>query len=170
MRRQTVAGAKQPPGGRTSGFERSAVTGGKLIRHAAQQSMQQGNGSKILFIQSAEHSALRRILPCSGERRAELRHIVRHGSLERAEHGGVGGRAGGSRDQLGRLAEKTLQQGKAPPAAKRRAVSSQPPGKGRVSSPGTVRCSFVKNENWLPVPMFISGASSRPCPAPRKLA
>ena len=26
---QTVAGAKQPPGGRTSGFERSAGTGGK---------------------------------------------------------------------------------------------------------------------------------------------
>ena len=49
-------------------------------------------------------------------------------------------------------------------------VSSQPPGKGRVSSPGTVRCSFVKNENWLPVPMFTSGASRRPCPAPRKLA
>ena len=39
---QTVAGAKQPPGGRTSGFERSAVTGGKLVRHAAQQSVQQG--------------------------------------------------------------------------------------------------------------------------------
>ena len=43
---QTVAGAKQPPGGRTSGFERSAVTGGKLVRHAAQQSVQQGNGGQ----------------------------------------------------------------------------------------------------------------------------
>ena len=106
---QTVAGAKQPPGGQASGIKRSAVVGGKLIRHAAQQSMEQGNGGKILLIQSAEHGTLRRVLPRSGKRRAELRHIVRHGSLQRAEHGGVGGRAGRSRDQLGCLAEKTLQ-------------------------------------------------------------
>lgn len=171
LRRRPLPEPKQPPGGRTSGFERSAVTGGKLVRHAAQQSVQQGNGGKILLIQSAEHG---RAPPGPAAfRQTSCGTAAHRPAWEPPARGAWRGRRDGQGVPVTSSAvwrKKRSSRAKLRPPHSGAPVSSQPPGKGRVSSPGTVRRSFVKNENWLPVPMLTSGASSRPCPAPRKLA
>ena len=138
LRRRPLPEPSSRPAGRTSGFERSAVTGGKLVRHAAQQSVQQGNGGQKFSSSSPLSTARSPVLPRSGKRRAELRHIVRHGSLQRAEHGGVGGRAGGSRDQLGCLAEKNAPAGRS--SARRTAARpSAASRRGRGAFPAPAR-------------------------------